>query len=98
MQRSAVQISEKTMTHDILPQLLLTQQELAFITAKFPEAIAQLREKGTHLINDPEDPVQAPLDSFMIFFFIEKIHTTDLEGFDMPDNAEVFAEAFARLG
>jgi hypothetical protein len=34
----------------------------------------------------------------MIFFFIEKIHTTDLEGFDMPDNAEVFAEAFERLG
>ena len=58
------------MAHDFLPQLRLSQQELAYITSRFPEAIAQLREKGTHLINDPEDPVQAPLDSFMIFFFI----------------------------
>ena len=31
MQRSAVHIPEKTMAHDILPQLLLTQQELAYL-------------------------------------------------------------------
>jgi hypothetical protein len=40
----------------------------------------------------------APLDSFMVFFFIEKVHNLNLEAFDMPDAAEVFAEAFKRLG
>jgi len=40
----------------------------------------------------------APLDSFMVFFFIEKVHHLNLEAFDMPDGAEVFAEAFKRLG
>lgn len=82
----------------LLPEFLLNERELAFITAKFPEAIAQMREKGTHLVNDPEDPVMAPLDSFMVFFFIEKVHHLNLEAFDMPDSAEVFAEAFKRLG
>jgi len=82
----------------LLPEFLLNERELAFITAKFPEAIALMREKGTQLINDPEDPVMAPLDSFMVFFFIEKVHNLNLEAFDMPDGAEVFAEAFKRLG
>jgi hypothetical protein len=82
----------------LLPEFLLNERELAFITAKFPEAIALMREKGTQLINDPEDPVMAPLDSFMVFFFIEKVHHLNLEAFDMPDGAEVFAEAFKRLG
>jgi hypothetical protein len=82
----------------LLPEFLLNERELAFITAKFPEAMAQMREKGTQLINDPEDPVMAPLDSFMVFFFIEKVHHLNLEAFDMPDAAEVFAEAFKRLG
>jgi hypothetical protein len=82
----------------LLPEFLLNERELAFITAKFPEAMAQMREKGTHLVNDPEDPVMAPLDSFMVFFFIEKVHNLNLEAFDMPDAAEVFAEAFKRLG
>jgi hypothetical protein len=82
----------------LLPEFLLNERELAFITAKFPEAIALMREKGTQLINDPEDPVMAPLDSFMVFFFIEKVHHLNLEAFDMPDAAEVFAEAFKRLG
>jgi len=82
----------------LLPEFLLNERELAFITAKFPEAIARMREKGTHLVNDPEDPVMAPLDSFMVFFFIEKVHNLNLEAFDMPDGAEVFAEAFNRLG
>jgi hypothetical protein len=40
----------------------------------------------------------APLDSFMVFFFIEKVHHLNLEAFDMPDAAEVFSEAFKRLG
>ena len=82
----------------LLPEFLLNDKELAFITAKFPEAMALMREKGTQLINDPEDPVMAPLDSFMVFFFIEKVHHLNLEAFDMPDGAEVFAEAFKRLG
>ena len=82
----------------LLPEFLLNERELAFITAKFPEAMALMREKGTQLINDPEDPVMAPLDSFMVFFFIEKVHHLNLEAFDMPDGAEVFAEAFKRLG
>jgi hypothetical protein len=82
----------------LLPEFLLNERELAFITAKFPEAITLMREKGTQLINDPEDPVMAPLDSFMVFFFIEKVHHLNLEAFDMPDAAEVFAEAFKRLG
>ena len=82
----------------LLPEFLLNERELAFITAKFPEAMALMREKGTQLINDPEDPVMAPLDSFMVFFFIEKVHHLNLEAFDMPDAAEVFAEAFKRLG
>jgi hypothetical protein len=82
----------------LLPEFLLNDKELAFITAKFPEAMALMREKGTQLINDPEDPVMAPLDSFMVFFFIEKVHHLNLEAFDMPDAAEVFAEAFKRLG
>ena len=82
----------------LLPEFLLNERELAFITAKFPEAMALMREKGTQLINDPEDPVMAPLDSFMVFFFIEKVHNLNLEAFDMPDAAEVFAEAFKRLG
>jgi hypothetical protein len=82
----------------LLPEFLLNERELAFITAKVPEAMALMREKGTQLINDPEDPVMAPLDSFMVFFFIEKVHHLNLEAFDMPDGAEVFAEAFKRLG
>jgi hypothetical protein len=82
----------------LLPEFLLNERELAFITAKFPEAMALMREKGTQLINDPENPVMAPLDSFMVFFFIEKVHHLNLEAFDMPDGAEVFAEAFKRLG
>jgi hypothetical protein len=82
----------------LLPEFLINERELAFITAKFPEAMALMREKGTQLINDPENPVMAPLDSFMVFFFIEKVHHLNLEAFDMPDGAEVFAEAFKRLG